>query len=1115
MNKLLRRDGNPPLFYQLFRKMKLTILIVTMSILSCLSAETYSQTTKLTLNENNSNLLNLLRSIEEQSEFKFFYNEKVDVTMPVSVEVNQKSITEILDKVLTGTSVKYKVLGRQIALYDKNEMEPFMSEQTGKKVAGNVKDLKGLPIPGVSVFIKGTSTGITTDSDGNFSLNIPSDAKILVFSFVGMKTQEVAIGNKASFSISMEDVTIGLSEIVAIGYGTQRKKDLTGSVAVVKTNDLRSLPVPSISDALQGRAAGVQVITSGTPGSDATFRIRGTGTINNSNPLIVIDGLPVSGGLNQLNMDDVESLQVLKDASATAIYGSRGANGVVIVTTKRGTSGQSQVKFNYSYGVQQATNLIDVLNASQFAALHNDILSNAGLIKNPANANPESLGVGTDWMREFFRTAPMQNYSMSYSGSGEKTNYYISGNYYDQQGVVINTGFKRYTFQLNTDSKVTSRLKVGNSLTLNNDIKTSGDYSIRNAMLALPTQPVFRANGNYSGPIAQSIYDGDITNPIGMAKTVQNAIKGYNLMGSIFGELDIYKGLKFKSTFGLQANFWDSRTWSPKFQWDTSKKENSYLGQQYNKNLTWVWDNTFSYERSIGKHRLGAMAGTSAQENRYNFMNGSVQNFASDNTQQLSNGTLQPTVGGSTSSWALFSYMGRVNYAYADKYLATATVRRDGSSRFGEGNKYGIFPSASLAWRISEEDFFKNIHFINDMKIRAGYGVTGNQEIGNYSFASNLNTIKYNFNNNVVSAVVPTVMPNPSVQWEEQEQANIGFDATLFNQRVDVTVDTYLKKTNKMLVPMSVPVSTGYSDVYVPSINAGKMENKGVEVTVNSRNLTGKLTWNTSFNVSFNQNKVISINDTIPMSSGSIGLNQNLALIQAGQPINFFYGFKTDGIFQSQAEVDSHAVQVPGNDPYNRTSAGDIRFKDLNNDGVINDKDRTYLGNPNPTFIFSLNNSFSFQGFDLSIFLQGIAGNKIINANRFWSEAMAVAQNQTVETLNRWTGPGTSNTMPRAVFNDPNKNTRPSDRYIEDGSYLRIKNVTLGYTIPKLLMKKAHISSARFYVSAQNLFTFTKYKGFDPEISASDASGRNVVSGIDNSVYPVTRTFTIGVNLGL
>jgi TonB-linked SusC/RagA family outer membrane protein len=1091
------------------RVMKLTMFFLLATLIH-VSASVYSQQTKLSISLQNASVREVLKQIEDQSDFFFLYkNENIDVNRIVTIDIKDKSVEYLLEELFKGTKVSYEVINRQIVLVDKEKGNMNAPGQQQKSVTGKVTDSSGGSLPGVSVVVKGTTNGTITDSSGKYSISDIPEKAMLQFSFVGMRTQEVAVGNKAILNVVLEEETIGIEEVVAVGYGTQRKKDLTGSVAVIKTGDIHSLPVPSVSDALQGRAAGVQVISSGVPGSDATIRIRGTGTINNSDPLIVIDGLPVSGGMNQLNMDDIESLQILKDASATAIYGSRGANGVVIVTSKRGTAGQSQVNFNYSYGVQQATNMIDVLNASQFAALHNDILSNAGVTKNPAYANPESLGAGTDWLGEFFSTSPMQNYTLSYSSSSEKTNYYVSGNYFDQQGIVINTGYKRYTFQLNTDSKVTSRLKLGNSLTLNNDIKTSGDYNIRNAMLALPTQPIFRANGNYSGPIAQSIYDGDITNPIGMAKSVQNAIKGYNLMGSFFGELDIYKGLKFKSTFGLQANFWDSRTWSPKYQWDTSKKENSYLGQQYNKNLTWVWDNTFSYEHKIGKHRLGAMAGTSAQENRNNFMSGSVQKFASDNTQQLSNGTLQPTIGGNTSSWALFSYMGRVNYAYADKYLVTATVRRDGSSRFGEGNKYGIFPSASLAWRISEEDFFKNIHFINDMKIRAGYGVTGNQEIGNYSFASKLNTIKYNFNNNVVSAVVPAIMPNPSVQWEEQEQANIGFDATMFNQRVDVTVDAYLKKTNKMLVPMSVPVSTGYSDVYVPSINAGKMENKGVEVTVNSRNLTGKLTWNTSFNISFNQNKVISINDTIPMSSGSIGLNQNLALIQAGQPINFFYGFKTDGIFQSQAEVDSHAVQVPGNDPNSRTSAGDIRFVDLNNDGVINDKDRTYLGNPNPTFIFSLNNSFSFQGFDLSIFLQGVAGNEICNANRFWSEAMAVAQNQTTETLKRWTGPGTSNTMPRAVFNDPNKNTRPSDRYIEDGSYLRINNLTLGYTIPKVLMGKAHISSARLYFSAQNLYTFTKYKGFAPEL------GTNGISGIDNNVYPVTRTFTIGVNLVL
>ncbi len=1086
--------------------MKLTMFFLLATLIH-VSASVYSQQTKLSISLQNASVREVLKQIEDQSDFFFMYkNENIDVNRIVTIDIKNKSVEYLLEELFKGTKVSYEVVNRQIVLVDKEKANINAPVQQQKSVTGKVSDASGGPLPGVSVVVKGTTNGTITDGNGRFSVsNIPEMAT-LQFSFVGMKSQEIAVGNKTTINIQLEEETVGIEEVVAIGYGTQRKKDLTGSVAVVKTSDLRSLPVPSISDALQGRAAGVQVISSGKPGDDATFRIRGTGTINNSDPLIVIDGMPVSGGLNQLNKDDIESLQVLKDASATAIYGSRGANGVVIVTTKRGVNGQSQVNFNYSYGVQQATNMVKVLNASQFASLHNDILSNAGLMENPAFANPESLGVGTDWMGEFFRTAPVQNYSMSYSGSGEKTKYYLSGNYYDGQGIVINTGFKHYTFQLNTDSQVTSKLKIGNSLTLNNDIKTSGDFNIRNAMLALPTQPIFRDNGSYSGPIAQPIYDGSLTNPIGSAKTVENATKGFNLIGNIFGELDIYKGLKFKSSFGLQANFWDSRTWSPKFQWDTSKKENSYLGQQYNKNLTWVWDNTFTYERTIGKHRLGAMAGTSAQENRNNFINGSIQNFASDQTQQLNNGTLQPTVGGSSYSWALFSYMGRVNYAFADKYLVTSTVRRDGSSRFGEGNKYGIFPSASVAWRISEEDFFKNINFVNDMKLRAGYGVTGNQEIGNYSFASELNTIKYNFNNNIVSAVVPTRMPNPSVQWEEQQQANIGFDATMFKQRVDITVDAYLKKTDKMLVPMSVPVSTGYSDVYVPSINAGKMENKGIELTVNSRNLTGKLTWNTSFNVSFNQNKVVSINDTIPMSSGSIGLNQNLALIQAGQPINFFYGFKTDGIFQSQEEVDNHAVQVPGNDPNNRTSAGDIRFVDLNNDGIINDEDRTYLGNPNPTFIFALNNSFSFQGFDLSIFLQGIAGNKICNANRFWSEAMAVAQNQTTETLTRWIGPGSGYSMPRAVFNDPNQNNRPSDRFIEDGSYLRINNITLGYTIPKVLMKKAHISSARFYISAQNLYTLTKYKGFAPEINTS---------GIDNNVYPVTRTFNIGVNLGL
>jgi TonB-linked SusC/RagA family outer membrane protein len=433
----------------------------------------------------------------------------------------------------------------------------------------------------------------------------------------------------------------------------------------------------------------------------------------------------------------------------------------------------------------------------------------------------------------------------------------------------------------------------------------------------------------------------------------------------------------------------------------------------------------------------------------------------------------------------------------------TATVRRDGSSRFGKNNRYGTFPSASLAWRISKERFF-NVNFINDLKLRAGYGVTGNQNIGNYSFASVLQTVQYSFNGTPVNAVVPLAIPNPDVRWEQVKQANIGLDLTVLNNRVNVTVDAYLKNTDGMLVPMAVPISTGYSDVVVPSINAGKAQNKGIELTINTQNVKGILEWNTNFNISYNRNKVVSLNSGTPLYTGSIGLNQNLQIQSPGHPVNSFYGFVTNGIFQTQSEVEKYAVQVPGSDPYNRTSAGDIRFFDLNNDGKIDDNDRTYLGDPNPSYIFAMNNTLTYKGVDLSVFVQGVAGNKIYNANRIWQEGMAVAQNQTTAVLDRWTDKGTSNTMPRAVFNDPNKNTRVSSRFIEDGSYLRIKNLTIGYTLPKAIAGKAKLSSARIYISGQNLLTITKYTGFDPEVGAN---------GIDLSVYPVTRTISAGINL--
>ncbi|MFH0758428.1 MAG: TonB-dependent receptor [Bacteroidota bacterium] len=981
-----------------------------------------------------------------------------------------------------------------------------VQQQDGRTITGKVSDFNGEPVPGVTIIVKGTTNGTTTNADGSYQVQDVSDDAVLVFSFIGMRTIEENVAGKTIIDVVLVEDAVGLDEVIAIGYGSLKKKDLTGSVVSVSTDDVASLPFASIGDAMQGKAAGVQVITSGTPGTDPIFRIRGTGTINNNDPLLVIDGVPTSSGLNQINADDVESIQILKDASATAIYGARGANGVIILTTKSGSSGKGQIHFNAYYGVQEATGMVDVLNASEFAALHNDMMLRGGRELNPAYADAESLGEGTDWLGALFRTAPTQNYSLSYSGGSDKTSYYVSGNYFDQKGIIDNTGFKRIAIKFNSKSQVTDRIKFGNMITLNHDQKYSGSYNILNTLRALPTQAIYNPDGSFAGPEERPAWDGDITNPIGQASIIENTTLGYNLLGSIYADIEILKGLNFRTTGGLKANFWQDRTWSPKYDWKPTPQENSYLGQSANNSITWNWDNTLTYQTSFHDiHSLTLLVGTSAQENKFSLMNGSIQEFASDRTQQLDNGLSQKEIGGTGSEWSLMSYMARANYAYKDKYLATATVRRDGSSRFGTNNKWGTFPSASLAWRVSEEDFFQTVGFIDYLKVRAGYGVTGNQEIGNYSFASALTTIKYNFNNNPVNAVVPYIMPNPNVQWESQKQFNIGFDATILDQVISLTVDLYQKNTEDMLVPMAVPILTGYSDIYVPFINAGEIVNKGIEVTVTSHNFKGRFNWDTDFNISINRNEVVSLNDTIPLPRGSVGFNQNLARIEPGYPVDVFYGFVTDGIFRNPEEVEAHALQVPGEDPYNRTSAGDIRFLDLNSDGIIDDEDRTYIGNPNPDFIFSLNNRFEYKGLDLNIFLQGVVGNDIYNANRIWNEGMAVAYNQTTETLNRWTSESSETAVPRAVFNDPNKNTRPSNRFIEDGSYLRIKNVILGYTFPGSILGKIGISSARIYISGTNLFTFTNYKGFDPEVG---------VNGIDLSTYPVTRTISIGANIG-
>lgn len=980
--------------------------------------------------------------------------------------------------------------------------------QNLKTVTGTVTDEKGESVIGASVSVKGASRGTVTDIDGRFSLEADNNA-VLVISYIGLLPQEIAVTGKSVLQVVMRENAEMLDEVVVVGYGVSRKKDLTGAVSSVSGDLMKDKPVASIGEALQGRAAGVQVVSSGKPGDNVSFRIRGISTINNSEPLLVIDGVPTDLGLNALNMEDVETVDVLKDASATAIYGSRGANGVVLVTTKKGKTGDGKISFSANWGVQSATDMPKMLNASQFASLHNEMIANYNRSVSEASrlkqredfADPTAWDKGTDWLDELFRPAWMQNYTLSYSGGNEKSNYYVSGGVFDQDGIVLDTSYRRYTLQFNSESKLRSWLKFGNNITLNHDLKKQGSYDIRETMAALPTQPVYNDDGTYSGPGEPAYQYGDIRNPVGRAAVNREETRGYNVLGNIYAEIKLFDKLTFKTLGGIDFKFWDKHNFNPRYDWKPIPQRDSYLYEESNKSFTYLWDNTLTYTDTFKDiHHLTVLLGTSAQNNVYNRMNASVQGFLSDHNNQLTNGLKDPTVGGTKNDWAILSFFGRVNYNLAEKYLFTATVRRDGSSRFSANHRWGTFPSFSAAWRLSEEAFYRKNNWVNDIKIRLGYGETGNQDgIDNYAYFTRLKTGQYVFNGTPVSTLYPLVMPNPDVKWETVKQWNAGIDLSLIDQRINLTLDAYLKNTSDMLVPMSVPITTGYDDKAVPSINMGKVRNKGIELTVSSRNLTGAFRWNTDLNVSYNKNEVIRMNEGVPLFVGD-EINMTQVRISAeGKPVGAFYGYVTNGIFQNQEEVNNYAIQVKGG-----TAPGDIRFRDLDNNGVINADDRTFIGNPLPEWSFSMNNTFAYRNFDLQVFFQGVAGNDIYNANRIWQESMSVPQNQTAKVLDRWTGPDTSYSIPRAVYSDPNQNVRHSDRFIENGSYLRLKNLTLGYTLPESLSKKAHLGTARIYLSGQNLFTLTEYSGFDPEVG---------VSGVDLGTYPVTRTFSFGINV--
>ena len=966
------------------------------------------------------------------------------------------------------------------------------------KVQGVVKDQTGEAVIGATVMQKGTSNGTVTDFDGNFSLSVPAEATLTI-SYIGFATQDVAVGGKTEFQIVLKDDSQILSEVVVIGYGTMRKTDLTGAVGSLGAKDMQDSPVSNIGQAIQGKIAGLQVVDAGKPGDNVSIKIRGMGSINNCDPLVVIDGVPTDLGLNNLNMADVERLDVLKDASATAIYGSRGANGVVMITTKKGKDGKGKLSLSANFAIQNATKTPKLLNASEYAALNNDMMTNAGYSTNPEWGTPSSLGKGTDWVDELLRTGYMQNYTLSYSGGNDKAHYYVSGGLLDQSGIVKSVSYRRFTFQENSDAQVLSWLKFSNNITVSADKKEQGSYDLGNTYKALPIYSVKDANGDWTGPEGNSLWYGSTKNPIGPTETDKQKTNGYNFLGNLTAEITFTKWLKFRSTFGIDAKFWYADNYTPKYAWKPIATEESSRYKSDNKSFTYLWDNYFLLDYTFAKkHHVGLMAGTSAQWNKFDYLNAQKNIFAFENVHEMDNGLEMYAIGGNETEWALFSYMARATYDYDSKYLLTATLRRDGSSRFGRSKRWGTFPSVSAAWRISEESWFKKTNVLSDLKIRIGYGVTGSQaSVSNYGYLPSYSTSVYplGFGGKEQPALVSSSLANPNIHWEEVAQANIGFDAVLFNSRAILSIDAYIKNTTDMLVKASIPITSGFEDTSTTYTNAGKVRNTGVEVTLHTVNIKGELGWESDLSYTYNKNKIKDLNSDVPYYINQIN-NSYVTMLQKDYPINVFYGYVTDGIFQNQTEVDTHSIQ-PGAEP------GDIRFRDLNNDGVINDDDRTVIGNPNPTHMFSLGNNLTYKGFELSIYLQGVAGNKIFNANKIDLTGMSAAYNQTTDVLSRWYGEGTSNYIPRAVFGDPNQNNRISDRFVENGSYLRLKTISLSYNFPKEWLKVLTIENARLTLSCENVATITSYSGFDPEVG---------INGIDLSTYPISRTFNIGLN---
>jgi TonB-linked SusC/RagA family outer membrane protein len=1138
--------------------MKVSFLLTFITILN-VSANLHSQDIKLNLSVKDKSLIDVIRIIEKESKYRFFFSDNYeDLNNPVSLDAKEKNINEILSNLLENKAITYKLLDNNIVV-----ITPIGSLQT-QTITGTVTDaVNGEPLPGVNIVVMGTTMGVVTDIDGKYSIDVASDKVVLNFSYVGYLAQQVEVSGRNVVNVQLVSDVKSLEEVVVVGYGVQKKSVVTAAISRVSTDDLANSAPTRVEDVLKGKVSGVQITqSSGQPGADSKVRIRGIGTVNNSDPLYIVDGMPVDGGIDYLNPVDIQSVEILKDAASAAIYGARAANGVILVTTKSGTVGKININYDVSYGWQNPWKKKSVLNATEYMTIMNEAAINDGKAPVYTAQQIAAAGAGTDWQDEtFYYNAPIQSHQLSLNGGNEKITYFLSLGYFDQAGIVggdyDKSNYKRWSVRSNNTynvyennsrsflNKIRLGMNLGYSRTKSSSVEANSEYgSILGSALAFdPTVPVYATNPDSvlkARPTAVKDKDGrvfslppagfqEIANPVAMlnspTKSEGNADK---FVSTFWGELDVIKNLKFKSSYGVDLAFWGNDGYTfPYFLASQGKDiSQSSVFSNMHRGFTWQLENTLTYTKSIAeKHNFTVLVGQSSKEYKLRELYGddfdlletdpSKANIdyaiADRSDERVSGGT------GGYSSLTLASYFGRLDYNFAEKYIFQATIRRDGSSNFGSNHKWGLFPSFSLGWNVTNESFMSSRpDWFSTLKLRGSWGKNGNERIGQFRYTSLMDGGQNYYFGSGDNATMqygssPAKIPNPDVKWEESEQIDLGFDSRFFRDALTFGFDYFKKTTKGMLMDQPIPDYVGKG---APIANAGDMENWGLEFEASYKLKVGELSVNFGANASYLKNKLIKLGnasgEAIYENAGASGVGSYVKGMN-GEVYPFFYGFKTDGILQNQQQADEYNAKFG-----EKAQPGDVIFQDIAGakdangnvipDGKITDADKTKIGKGMPDWTYGISLGADWKGFDLSMFWQGSYGNDIFD---FSQRGDINAMNRPSWILDRWIGEGTSNKIPRMTAVNTNRNWRSSDLYIKDGSFLRLKKLQLGYTLPSLLMKKVSVQKLRIYISAENLLTFTKYDGFEPEI----ASGGYTTIGIDRGIYPQARTISLGANI--